>query len=313
MRDSFRLIDVPKEFDLRKYDVCQKWEPVQWYTALSWRKYIGYERLIDSKDLTKDFDALLDCDIDHTDKIISDPTASPLELSSIPSAVKDQSVFEFFLGYLYIYCNLGPDGKIFNESGLKSYFDRGLEIASEFENFIESMGINQPDPDIKINRLLSWIQDKPEFNSPAFVLHKDALITPYKDIIGDRYFLSIDAQSNDRTLIRDFKSWLKELRRKTKKRIPPGTVTIDTLKRWHTLKYLPYLDLHCWARARKGRIPAKAMLAPLNLGNPDRPKGAEETIRRDYRPKAPGILTDEKMAALKNLIADSMPHNQDEE
>lgn len=282
---------IPSEFKLPAYEICESWGLSEWYFALSKRSL-----------LRKDWHlACLDGKCNFVpEKMIADNKAAALRLFAEPlgdesvsfstesctSTIRNQTVADFFEGHT---CFTDPDYEYwadrFELSGLLPDNDTTLCQHGVFDAELTEIARNGSEV---CSRLAAWEMHKKvnEFSGP--------------------FFVAVDLGASDDFLLREFRVWLRNIRKAA--RVYPVRRVVDDsdLKRWHQQRLLPYLDLDYWATIHGKRFTLPSYSLALF---PHRHFGdVEDMVRRTIRPRALKIISDEYLSAMRLQVQMSKSH-----
>lgn len=259
-RAAWRYHSIPDGFDLKKYGVCSGWRATDWYFALKWRKVLLYEHFvgpnkvpggISDSEIAKShplFSRMASSLMESLDKLIQEPLVYGDISLIIDAPLSDQSVLDFYSSHL-----------------LRSYseIDGGYSSAAEVIEGAFASRMGELDYPLTLNSLLAWGESEPELMRPAWCFKRDVGYDPFGDRFGDRFFVGVNLEASDEALVDQFRKWIEKTRKESGVKALKRKLDYTHLKSWHTLKFLPYLDLIVWAAANGFKIDARDIFDAL--------------------------------------------------
>lgn len=280
-----QITDVPDEFKLSAYDICESWKLNEWALALSSRSSLrknwslacaaGKSSLVPSKMIDDNKLAALRYFI----KPLGDES-SLFSTENCVAPIRNQTVADFFEGHA---CFIDPAYEYwanhFELSGLIVDGDTNLLQHDVFDaELTESARTGAK----VCSEKASWEMhnEVSEFLNP--------------------FFIAVDLGAPDDFLQHEFKVWLKSVRKAAGVNLIRRTVNASDLKRWHEQRLLPYLDLAYWAMIHEKRITLPNFALALFPDKFD--EGVEDIVRKTTQPRASEIIGDEFLSALRLQI-----------
>ena len=299
---TFNVQDIPKNFDLSKYDVCASWELAEWRAALSHRytlKVLSEMSPDDWRHESEEGDGWTFNDVaDWTVAHFDDPLPSGL----LEPLVKEKWVSTGFDEPLVLVERspqfLPPAASPIQDLTAFDYYAGLFDLNDERYEGTNALAatVNQEWDD-------EWSQEQAsEFfvaqaklrETPAWRIHRQA--NPYED----QFCVRVDLGTSDDNLLKGFKAWLKATRAAAD--IPRITRDFDAadFSDWHEKRLLPYIDLDLWARAHDGKLTLPVLGYVLFPDEPERAavRGVESVLRRTVAPAAQMLLSKEMISAL---------------
>lgn len=256
---------VPKDFDIKVYDICASWKMCDWVQELNTRHYMDavFEKA-KKNELTAEF---LDSYKVIADSLLSKPFRNKNTYYGIClSPIVDQFAGDFFAGYFAV--------------RNRRYADWAARMFCAEDHADEVM----MDEDSVIAPIREIVHEYD--TTPAWKVHRDA---GYTDS-GERFFIGVDLRATDDFLVDQFRSWINKTRKDSGINSVKRTFGEKELNVWHKNRYLPLLDLYFWLLVNQIKINFTHIEGALfpNCEPRDRVrksllKSAVKLVSRDYR------------------------------
>lgn len=273
-RTAFGTSDLPDKFRLENYQVCATWGVKDWWQALVYRHMPYLYLNLSPDDYAKegiDREEASDMWADWILEIFDDPMPDlgdgdrlyPAEFSR--NAIRDLTGSDFFEGFYKL-----------NDEGYATSSELAKKVARR-TGIMEAGDLQQNKTEIDALRAIADLD-----RMPAWQIHRDAYA------VGNRFRIDVDLGAADEDLVKEFKRWLKRIRKDAE--IPQVSKRFDQRNfiDWHEKRLLPCLDLLLWAQANGGSITLPVLgnvLFPDEHGR-DHVRGVEAMIRRTTIPQA---------------------------
>jgi hypothetical protein len=242
--------EFPSNFDVRKYDVCEKWDIGLWAANLIWRvnsrKRIAFESHLTS----------FKSDLGFTD-VFNDPEIMPKNIL-LPAnqedvllgdvwplysdRVRDMSALEFF----------EMADSVANEEyePFSAKYRHAKSLANGSEDQQNAEG-EEPDGDAldayhELKYMPYWkiieTEEVPEG------------LRPYPFVLAE-----VDLSASDEELHADFAEWLERTRKQRKFASGARLYTAEDMRKWSEMRVLAFIDLDIWLSARGLKATHKAI------------------------------------------------------
>jgi len=213
MKSIKRVSDIPSWFDLSKYDALNGMSLRWWWCQIEMRTY-----LVNMMDpMTESLDSSF---AEHQLPILQETPIIPLpeDVSGLSSMcgwnslpIRSLTSMDVYQLYRYI-----PEKE----------WDKCEELTSARGESETSLGFNY------------------EFSEISVTQNENKYAVCYPN--GDLNFLSINLSASDKTLINEFKNWLKKHRKETNSTKLKSRIDESDINKWCDYKILPYIDLILW-------------------------------------------------------------------
>jgi hypothetical protein len=265
---AFSFEEIPSEFRIEAYDLCAGWGVAEWASALTDRQFGRVALATDQRIGNVDGEGglhrvILEKSLSFMEIPLHGSRAGTTPFNGHHSPIRDQSAWDFF-------------------DGLYAAHD------SRYEKFAQLAAKSTDDDVLETDATAS----RQELTSvAAWQMHREC------GVHDDGCFLvSVDLGASDEHLIGEFKRWIKATRTAAGLSKIPHWYTAADFAKWHEMRFLAYLDLTFWARARGGHFTLPVLgkaLFPTEFN-----VGLEDRIRKVVAPGASAIVTDEAVSAL---------------
>lgn len=280
---DFSTADLPAEFSLEAYEQCATWGVDEWFRALAYRYPIVGFSALSPEDLAEDDDNpdMLEYLQDAWRYLLKNPLPEVSEEDRIFPArasrapIRDLTGADYFDGLFKIdkwdYQHIAPIARRACQRAEVIDFERIDDEMDGHRAFIE----------------LDLI--------PAWKIHRDA------NAPEDSFCIEVDLGASDDHLVREFKAWLKKIRKDTGLPQIPKQFGPDNFADWNAKRLLPYIDLINWAMVHGGTLSLPVLGYALFPDEPMRVSGMrdiESVIRRTTAPQARALCSLEVVSTL---------------
>ncbi|MGM3273719.1 DUF6387 family protein [Ralstonia sp. 24A2] len=245
---------VPKEFDISKYDACENFGSVEWYTNLAhrglWQQIMHNYQGGHSDALRQSITRLLSTPLDADPKIGEWDDFRSRVLST---QVRPMSALDYLSGKL----NLPPE-----------WSGDYLEVLSAWESSIKSDGV-----------VGGGVAAPELLDVPAWQMLEDCGVNTFGEVP-----VTVNLYASEEQLVDDFREFLRETR---------AAMGIPNLQKrfnqsdfdgWHEFRILAYLDLTAWAEIHGASISQQEMGFALFPGEYD--VSLADRVRKVVKPLA---------------------------
>ncbi|VWD17385.1 DUF6387 family protein [Burkholderia contaminans] len=285
-RKIFGRSEIPKNFDLNRYEICATWSAKEWWQALVFRHSANlYLDLAPTRYESEglDPDEVLKFWGDWVSDLFDNPLPDIGDEDRIypsdfhRSPIRDLNGSDFYEGFYKI------DDEEYRTSST---------LAKAVAKRTGVMDFNYPEQQqIEIAALHAMATLD---TTPAWRIHRDA------HSFGDRFRIDVDLGASDEEIIKDFKLWLKGIRKEAEIPVIRRALSQEDFNDWHQKRLLPYLDLVLWSAARGGSFTSSVLGYVLfpDEGAQNHVRGIESVIRRTIAPQARALVNWQLVKAL---------------
>jgi hypothetical protein len=271
-----RLSDLPRWFDLSKYEACESFDITDWQIELERRWWLF---LPSSKNEMPPLEDDIFVHFYITDGCFSDNRYIFAELFANPIGGEVTSS--------WISQSEQMKGNLFVKS-----LDVGA-IHWLHNHVSDSLGTKIDDELSPVERSYFDLIDR---SDKRFNLSVDDVISNVVTDFGNRKTICLDMTAPDEVLIAEFKAWLLNSREKFKIPAPTRSFTAKDFKKWSDHQVLPYLDLRLWALVQGVTITNKLMGEAIFPDEFD--LDTTEKIRQTIAPLAKRLISPEIVFSL---------------
>lgn len=303
--------DIPAEFKISEYKKCASWGLKEWTDALSFRHAMrsawnginsshSVLSIMEENSRGSFYKELKGYLQDDSKKLFNDTSYACMEHLSLynlftarysekRSLIREQTAadcFQFEWEFIY-------ESPRYAEWVKRSAY---LKKTGMSDNMSEEL-------------TLEW---KKFFGTPAWKMHTECSKSG-SSIPIHQMFIGVDLCAPDDILVKDFKSWLKQIRKNTELPSITNEFNNEDFADWHTERLLPFLDLTFWATMHdkeinydeigKALYPCGDKSATKEAINILEQKGDGERIKRTIEPYALRLVSDRYVSALKKALA----------
>jgi Family of unknown function (DUF6387) len=284
----FGIGDIPSSFRLENYSSCETWGVAEWWRALAYRNTVhrffnlSPEQIAEDEDPIELATAVKDCALSYFEKPLPDfddeLRVYPARERGFP--IRDLTGKDFY-GGLY---------KLNDES-----YKPSADLAKAVVRYTDVLNAEHFNAETDVQPQIEGVRASMELDRiPAWSIHREA------NAPLDSFCIEVDLGASDEHLVKEFKQWLKRIRRESDTLRIPKRLDGNDFADWHAKRLLPYLDLTLWARANDGSINLPVL---GHLLFPDEQvRGVEAMIRRTTAPKARQLITWPLISVLYTLM-----------
>ncbi|WP_144403601.1 DUF6387 family protein [Caballeronia zhejiangensis] len=264
-----KLGDLPRQFDIGKYDVTASFSPVDWLVNLEirvLRKAMFANNLLgDGLDVAERF---LDNPIIPAKQGLMDD----IGLSKVANTRQVRNV------------------SAFDELSATSWF---APEETRARDYVEAYQRAVAEPSTASDADMRLL-----FDTPAWKMHQDSNIAPNTEVAA-----LVDLHASEEKVVEDFRQWFRETRAALgiadlKRRF--NSVDFD---RWHTNRVLAYSDLMFWVEASQRKITNQ--LIGVALFPDDYDVALADRIRKVVSPLASNVVAEAFTNALRSQILET--------
>ncbi|AYX27444.1 Uncharacterised protein [Burkholderia pseudomallei] len=273
---EFGRADLPPQFDLTRYRTCETWGASEWWHALAQRYRVRLFSTLTPEEMAEDEDNpdLLKTLQAHSLAFLENP---------LPITEGERRPFPAF----------GLDSPIRDLTGT-DYYDGLLKLNSAWYEGSAALArralIDNADGVSARTQLA---------NTPAWSIHREA------GEPSDKFWIEVNLTASDESLVKEFKAWLKRLRKEAGIPQIPKAFDESHFADWHEKRLLPYLDLTLWAHLHGGPLNLSALgdaLFPDEAQRGAKMRDVEPMIRRTTAPRARALMSLETIATLNRQV-----------
>jgi hypothetical protein len=217
---AFQLSDLPKFFDLKKYEACATFGAAEWHNNLMHRTL--------RRGMATDHRAHYLEELRRgADYFLNAPIAPPRELRDgdgysknvFRSQVRDQTAFELLVGHSFVG---GDDDRARDYRDAFAIMDREMHGETKYDQ--------------------AAARAYETLDVPAWKMLNDVGISTSGEVL-----VSVDLFASEEKLVDDFRSWLRVTRQALNVPSIQRRFARADFERWHQNRILAYLDLSFWA------------------------------------------------------------------
>lgn len=266
-KEKFPSSNVPKDFDVSIYDICNSWTLKDWALEIEHRSFMAnIFREAREQTIAED---ILNSLKPQADMLIQQPLKNGRTNPNVYfSPIMDQSAEDFFMGH-----------HVINNRRYKDWV-ASMQLADLYGDDIDG-------GDTSFSEEI--YQSVHKFNStPAWKVRRDACgADGYMD---EKFFISVNLKATEEYLVKQFKEWINKTRKDAKVEKVARLIDEKDIHRWHNNRLLPYLDLAFWNLANRKIITYADMEGALF---PNQTLSEGERIRKTVAPNALTLISKE--------------------
>jgi hypothetical protein len=287
---EFGASDLPDSFNLKRYDMCATWGASEWFQGLTPRYDIHLFSTLTPEEMAEDEDNpdLLETLQGYALSFLENPLpvvdggGRHFPARAKESPIRDLTGADYYDGLFKLNSH---------------WYEAPAELARRACHRAGVMSLEDIVDEVDGRKAYAELE-----RVPAWQIHREA-----NDTV-DGYCIEVDLGAPDDHLVKEFRAWLKRVRREAGVPQIPKGFGAEHFADWHSKRLLPYLDLTLWARLNGGSINLSVMGYALFPDEPLRgPKmrDVEAMIRRTVAPQARALTSLEVISTLSRQVGDT--------
>ncbi|WOD18962.1 DUF6387 family protein [Paraburkholderia kirstenboschensis] len=284
---EFGVSDIPASFQLERYAGCANWGAPEWWRALSLRypfeawSYLTPEELAEDEDNPDLLEIVRGNVLGFMERPLPvvEGELRPFPADTLSKPIRDLTGADYYEGLFNLH---------------SGWYDKPSTLALRAIHRAGMMDFEAIQPEQEGERAFAELS-----NTPAWRIHREA------DAPAEKFGIEVNLGATDEFLVKEFKRWLKRIRKDAGIPQIPKEFDASHFADWHEDRLLPYLDLTMWARSHGGAFNLSALgyvLFPDEALRDAKMREVEPRIRRTIAPKARAIISLEVISTLNRQV-----------